>query len=216
MLALVAAVWAMPERAHARPSAVPDVDALLRSEAPEGATAQLSEDAPIFRRFSTPPRRSDQRLRLIQVPVALRPQTDSDAEVDENLGLGYEVGFQPFNRVFPSVAVTFGRMEWRPTHEAVDTVDVKTLDVTQSLNFWVQRTFTIGVGLGLGILDSIVVNRDGTFEHNIVPYIPFRLGVTLSLWDTVFLSLHGQAVPFFAEGYVVGQSRLLFGVGWTY
>lgn len=178
--------------------------------------AQGTGDEPIFRRFSTPPRRSDSRLRLFEVPVALRPQTDADAEIEENVGLGYEIGFQPFNRAFASAGISIGRQEWRPTHPGVALVETKQMDLYQALNFWLGRTFIASVGLGLGVLDSLVLRENGTFEHNVVPTLPFRLGLGVVLGDKFFVTLRGVATPFLTEGYVAGHSRLLLGFGWSY
>lgn len=180
------------------------------------AQAQPLDDASIFRRFSTPPQRSDRRLRFIEVPLALRPQTDPGAEASENIGFGYTVGFQPFNRAFSSVGFHFARMEWRPSDPAIASVDVKQIDLSQSLNFWVGRTVFFSVGLGLGLLDSLVVNQDGTFEHNVVPYLPLRTGATVVLGNSVFVGLTVASTPFFGTGPVAGQSRLSLGLGWTY
>lgn len=183
--------------------------------APPQLLAQTGGDQPIFRRFSSPPRRSVTRLRMLEVPVALRPQTDPDAKVHENVGLGYLVGFQPFNRVFTTGAVTFGRMSWTPSDPAVASAKATQLDASQGINFWLGSVFSLGFELGLGVLDSLVVNTDGTFEHNLVPYIPVRLGLMAALGDRVFLGLRLATTPFFGEGHVTGQSRLLFGIGWT-
>jgi hypothetical protein len=65
-------------------------------------------------------------------------------------------------------------------------------------------------------MDGLVVKRDGTFEHNLVPYIPVRLGLGLMIRDRVYVGLRAVAVPFFGEGHEVGQSRLLVGFGWAY
>jgi hypothetical protein len=183
--------------------------------AQEPAT-QAPDDTPIFRRFAAPQRPTSTRLTVLEVPVTLRPQTDADAPVDENLGLGYELGVQPGNRLFGSVAFTLGRMEWRPSDPAVVSAEVKQFDVSQSLNFRAGRRVLIGVGLGLGVLDSLVVRADGSFEHNVVPYVPFRLGLGLFLGDSLLVSLRLAVTPFFAEGHAVGQSRVLLGLGWTH
>lgn len=178
--------------------------------------AQMQSDESIFRRFTTPPRRSEARLRIFEIPAAVRPQTDSQAEVHENLGIGYTVAVLPFNRAFASVGFDFTRIAWTPTNPEVISATVRQLAVHQNLNFWLGRTFIVGVGLGLGVMDGLVVKRDGTFEHNLVPYIPVRLGLGLMIRDRVYVGLRAVAVPFFGEGHEVGQSRLLVGFGWAY
>jgi hypothetical protein len=183
---------------------------------PPGASAQLKSDEPIFRRFNAPPSRSESRMRMFEFPLALRPQTDPDAEVHENKGIGYLVAVQPFNRVFASVGFNFARLSWKPTDPTINRVEVKQLDVFQSVNFTIGRRFVIDFGLGIGVLDGLVTKGDGTFEHNLVPYIPLRLGLSLILWNKVFVALRGVGTPFFGEGHEVGHSRLLLGLGWSY
>lgn len=175
-----------------------------------------SNDEPIFKRFSTAPKRQETRLRIFELPVGLRPQTDPQAERIDNLGLGYEVGIRPFDRVFVSLGFNWGRMAWAPTGPIAERAEVKQIDVSQSLNFWVGRLMVISVGFGVGLMDGLVVNRDGSFEHSVVPYIPARFGVGALLGDTVWVGLRLASTPFFAQGHAVGQSRLLLGLGWVY
>ena len=156
------------------------------------------------------------QVRIFELPVGLRPQTDAQAERIDNLGLGYEVGFRPFDRVFMSLGVNWGRMAWAPTDPVAERSEVKQVDVSQSLNFWVARLMVISVGFGVGLMDGITVDRDGHFEHSVVPYIPMRLGVGAMLGDTVWVGLRIAATPFFVQGHSLGQSRLLLGLGWVY
>ena len=179
-------------------------------------TTQLQSDQPIFRRFSTPPRRSEARLRIFEIPVAVRPQTDAQADVFENLGIGYTVASLPFNRVFASVGFDFARMSWTPTNPEILSAKVREFEVHQNLNFWLWRTVIVSFGLGLGVMDGLVVKQDGKFEHNLVPYIPVRLGLGYMIADKVYVGLRAVAVPFFGDGHEVGQSRLLLGFGWAY
>jgi len=176
----------------------------------------MERDDSIFRRFFTPPRRTESHLRIFEVPFHVRPQTDPQADVRENLGFGFSVASQPFKRTFGSLGFDVGRMRWRPSDPSVTSAEVKQFDANQSVNIWVARTFVISFGLGLGIIDGLVTRNDGTFEHTIVPYIPVRLGVSVSLWDKVFLGLRMATTPFFGEGHQVGQTRLLLGLGWVY
>ncbi len=190
---------------------------LLSVVMPGGAPAQALEDNDtIFRRFAAPPRGPTTRLALLEVPVAIRPQTDSQAEVRENLGLAYTMGFRPRNRAFGAIGVSIARMEWEPTDEKIAVADVKQLDVTQSVNFWLGRVLVLSFGFGVGILDSLVVFEDGSFEHNVVPYLPLQLGVLAPLGDRLFVGLRAVQTPYFGDGHVTGHARLLFGLGWTY
>jgi hypothetical protein len=178
--------------------------------------AQFQNDEPIFRRFTTPPTRSERRLRIFEVPVALRPQTDPRAEVQEDLGIGYTMATQPFNRLFVSAGFDFARLTWQPSDPAILRAQVRQLDVHQNLNAWLWRRLIVGVGFGLGVLDGLVLNADGTFEHNLVPYVPVRVGVGILLGDKVYVGLRAVATPFFGEGHEIGHSRLLLGLGWVY
>ncbi|HKI97368.1 MAG TPA: hypothetical protein VKB51_02725 [bacterium] len=190
--------------------------ALMAAVAPAQVWAQAEGNAPIFRRFSTPPSRTETRLLMFEVPVALRPQTDPQAEVTQNQGIGFRIAALPFNRVFGTVGMDFARVRWTPSDPGVSSTEVRTLDANQEVNFWVGHHVIVGFGIGLGILDSLVQKTNGRFEHNLVPYIPVRLGVDLSLWDKVFVGLRAVATPFFATGVEAGHSRLLLEVGWAY
>ena len=171
---------------------------------------------PIFRRFTTPPRRSETRLRIFEAPVVLWPQADPHPVVSRKAGIGYTVGAQPFNRAFLTAGFDFAALRWRPSNPDVASAEVHELDVHQNLNFWLGRVAIVSLGVGIGVLDGLVQNTDGSFEHNLVPYIPFRLGVGFILWDKVYVGLRGVAVPFFGKGHEIGQSRLLLGLGWVY
>ncbi len=190
--------------------------ALGLTVAPSWAPAQLQSDEPIFRRFSNPPARSEARMRMFEFPLLLQPQADPGAQVHENKGIGFLVAGQPFNHVFVSLGFNFARLSWKPGDPAVNRVEVKQVDVFQSLNFWLWRRFVVDIGLGLGVLDDLVTNADGTFEHNVVPYIPLRLGVSVVLGNRVFVALRGVGTPFFGQGHEVGHARLLLGLGWSY
>ena len=184
--------------------------------APSWAAAQLKSDEPIFRRFNSPPARTESRMRMFEFPLVLRPQTDPGAQVHENKGIGFLVAGQPFNRVSVSLGFNFARLSWKPSDPAIERAEVKQLDVFQSLNFWLGRRFVIDVGLGLGVLDGLVTNVDGRFEHNLVPYVPLRLGLSLVLGNRVFVALRGVGTPFFGQGHELGHARLLLGLGWSY
>lgn len=208
---LLAAALLTPGEARAQSPGIPSL------ELAEGQQAPVSPDQePIFRRFVAAPTRQERRLRIFELPVALRPQTDPLAEASEHTGLGYEVGFRPFDRIYSSLGANWARMAWRPSDPTLAAAEVKQFDVYQSLNFHAGRHVVIGLGLGLGVLDSLVVTTDGRFAHHVVPYVPVRLGVGTIIGDSVWLGLRVVATPFFGGGPTVGQSRLLLGLGWTY
>ncbi len=189
---------------------------LVLAALPLLALAQGAQDDSIFQRFAGRQEQRVTRMAMLEVPVALRPQTFPDAEIEENLGLGYTLSFQPENRVFTSLGIHLARMEWRPRDPNIDFIDVKQLDVTQSLNFWVERAFTISIGLGIGILDGLAVFADGRFDHEVVPYIPVRIGVAVPLSRRLYAGLRLAVTPFFADAPVRGSTRLLFGLGLAY
>ena len=175
--------------------------------------AQEGEDIPIFQRFSNTRQSSPTRLTVFELPVALRPQNYSDAEIEENLGLGYFVAVAPQRQVFSSFGFSWGRMEIRPTNPEVDLIDIKQVDVTQNLNFWLWRTFTVSLGAGLGIMDSLVMLSGGGFEHEVVPYIPLRIGLAIPIGRTVTIALTAVLTPFLGSGAGSGSTRLMLGVG---
>jgi hypothetical protein len=183
---------------------------------PAVSRAQMQGSPPIFRRFSAPPTRAEGRLVLFEVPVALRPQTDPQAHVTQNEGIGIQLASQPFNRVFLSGGLDFSRMTWTPSDPSLSSATVKTFEVDQDLNFWIGHSLVAGVGIGLGALDSLVLKKSGSFEHAVVPYIPVRLGLFVSLWDKLFVGLRASVTPFFASGVEAGHSHLLLDVGWAY
>jgi hypothetical protein len=188
------------------------VPVLVRAQSDSGET-------PIFRRFTSPPERSETRLRLFEVPLRLRPQTDPQAKVTQDQGFGYTVAALPFNRVFASVGVNFARVRWTPTEPGFSSSEVRTLDVHQDLDFWLWRRLVLSLGLGLGIMDGLVVKADGGFQHNLIPYIPVRIGLDVVLWQEVFVGLRVVAVPFFGQDnqdYEIGHSQLLLSAGWAY
>lgn len=183
--------------------------------APAAAWAQ-GDNAPIFRRFSSPMARSETRMRMLEVPVLLRPQGDPQAKVMQDQGIGYTIAAFPFNRVFSSVGIHFARLRWAPSDPRFASVEVKTLGVHQDVNFWLWHRFVFSFGLGLGIMDSLAMDTSGGFEHNLLPYIPVRFGLDVDLGDTVFLGARLAFTPFFASGFEAGHGRVLVSLGWVY
>lgn len=188
----------------------------MLSAYPALPAAQDDREDTIFRRFLAQPKSTATRMAMFEVPVALRPQTDSQAEIEENLGLNYVVSIRPRNRVFSSIGFNLGRMEWIPSAPEIASADVKQFDVTQNFNFWIQRALIIHFGIGLGLLDSLVVFANRDIEHNVVPYIPVQAGLAVPLGQTLFVGIRIVHTPFFGDGPVVGTTRLLAGAGFTY
>ncbi len=155
-------------------------------------------------------------MAMFEVPVALRPQTDSQAEIKENVGINYVLSILPRNRIFGSLGFNLGRMEWIPSAPEIASADVKQFDVTQNFNFWIQRVLIIHFGIGLGLLDSLVVFANRDIEHNVVPYIPLQVGLAVPLGQTMILGIRIVTTPFFGDGPVVGTTRLLAGAGFTF
>ncbi|MEE8436351.1 MAG: hypothetical protein V3S64_16310 [bacterium] len=150
---------------------------------------------------------------MIEFPVLLRPQTYSDAEVQENLGLGFVLALSPRNQVFTAIGINWARMEWRPSNPEVKVINIKQIDISQSLNFWLWRTFVIGLGVGFGIMDTLVLRSGGLAEHQIVPYVPLQLGLVIPLGGRLHLGLRVVHTPFMGSGAASGTTRLLIGMG---
>ena len=55
-------------------------------------------------------------------------------------------------------------MSWEPKGGSVRQVEITTLDISEMINFSIKRVSVITIGLGLGIMDGLIRNRDGTFE----------------------------------------------------
>lgn len=173
-------------------------------------------ESPIFRRFSKNRETVTNRMVMIEVPVLLRPQNYSDAEILENLGLGYVLALSPKNQVFTAIGLNWARIEFKPSNPEVQVIDVKQIDISQSLNFWLWRTVAIGLGAGFGIMDTFVILAEGTAEHQTVAYVPLQIGLIVPLWGRVSLGLRLVHTPFMGSGAASGNTRLLFGIGGSF
>lgn len=180
------------------------------------ALAQQQEQGSIFRRFSRGREGSFSRMVMLEFPVKLRPQTFADAEIVENVGIGYVISVFPERQVFTSIGLNWGRMEWRPTNPEYDFIDVKQFDITQSLNIWFWRTIVFNMGVGLGLMDALVVFSNGRFEHEVLPYIPLQLGVSVPLSKSFWLGLRVTHSPWFGDAALSGNTRLLAGFGFSF
>lgn len=171
---------------------------------------------PIFRRFTPERKTVTNRMAMFEFPVLLRPQTYSGAEVRENLGVGYVLALFPKNQVFTAVGINWARMEWRPSNPEVEVINIKQLDISQSLNFWLWRKFVIGLGAGFGIMDSLTLLSGGGVEHQIVPYVPLQVGLVIPLGGRLHFGLRLVHTPFMGSGAASGTTRLLFGLGGSF
>ena len=189
---------------------------ILTAYAPPRLAAQAREEAPIFRRFSREREPVTYRMGMFEFPVLLRPQTYSGAEVRENLGLGYVLAFAPKNQVFIAIGINWARMEWRPSNPEVEVIEIKQIDISQSLNFWLWRTFAIGLGAGIGVMDTFVLLSGGRAEHQIVPYVPLQVGLVIPVGARLHLGLRLVHTPFMGSGAASGNTRLLIGVGGSF
>ena len=189
---------------------------ILTGTVPGHLAAQQSGEEPIFRRFLRDREIVTYRMGMFEFPVLLRPQTYSDADVRENLGVGYVLALSPRNQVFTAIGINWARMEWRPSNPEVEVIDIKQIDISQSLNFWLWRTFVIGLGAGVGIMDTFVLLSGGGAEHQIVPYVPLQVGLVIPLGNRWHLGLRLVHTPFMGSGAASGTTRLLFGIGGSY
>lgn len=179
------------------------------------AAAQSGTDAPIFNRFAGPPEPAREQ-RLFEIPFALRPQTNADADVQQNLGLGYYIGIRPRNRVYVSLGLNYFQAEWAPDSRVVKQVELKQVDVSQQINFWVQRWFALSVGLGIGVLDALVQFQDNDYQHRQGLYVPIQLGMIVPLGSTYVVSLRAVHTPYAGSAPMVSHSRAMVGFGYNF
>lgn len=175
-----------------------------------------SQDRSIFRRFSEEPETPGYRMGIFEIPVYLRPQTNPNADIVENIGINYVRSFFPGSLIFTSLGFNFARMEWRPENPAIESEEVKQFDITLAYNAWIKRSMIVSVGAGLGLMDGLVINSDGSFHHSLVPYIPLQLGWILPIGSDLRVSLRWAHTPYLGSGPVLGNSRIFAGVGFVY
>ncbi len=204
----------MPVLRPQRVAAAAAVLALVALAAAQ-ARGQGAGQRPIFNRFAGAPREPASRMRLFEVPVYLRPQTNADADIVHNLGLSYVEGFFPRNRVFVSFGYNYAQQEWEPASGEVEKVRVKQFDLTQHLNFWVERALFLNLGLGLGLMDGLLEFEDDDFQHRLEPYIPIQLGLGVPLGDLV-VSLRVVHSPFLGSGPLISHTRGQLGLGYMF
>lgn len=191
---------------------------LILALLPFRAAAQEKESQEsIFQRFALSRKVPKIGQRLFEFPVALHPQTDSNAEINKNLGFNYISSGRPDNRWYLSSSLGFSKMEWVPSDPNIDLVKVRTFDWSFLVNRlsagWLVTTF----GLGIGLMDGLVKHAEpGRFSERLEPFIPVHFGLAARLGNTVQVGLKVVHFPFFRQNPVIGTTRLLVGLGFSY
>ena len=182
------------------------------------ASAQDTESQEsIFQRFALSRKVPKIGQRLFEFPVALHPQTDSNAEIKKNLGFNYISSGRPDSRWYLSSSLGFSKMEWMPSDPNIDLVKVRTFDWSFLVNRlsagWMVTTF----GLGIGVMDGLVNYAEpGKFSERLELFIPVHFGLAARLGATVQVGLKVVHFPFFRQNPVIGTTRLLVGLGYSY
>ena len=188
---------------------------IFLSASPAGAFAS-GHDGNIFQRYAAGNNLTRSQQILVEVPTALRPQTDPDAEIRENLGVNYVYSEWPAKKSYGSLGFSLARSKWNPSDPNLQVAEISQMDIFASINI---RTFSwlyINWGFGLGLLDGIVTRTDGTFSHALVPYIPFHLGAVAPVTSFLSFSYRTVYTPFIGDGPVVGTARTWLGIGYNY
>ncbi len=184
---------------------------------PISASAQESGDGSIFRRFAQRRKSPKYRQTVIEFPILLRPQTQSDAQIEKNLGINYIGALRPQNRLYLSRGFNLAKMEWKPKSPDIDRVRVKTFEMTQILNYNLSSLFVLNFGFGIGLMDGVILfNTSRNFETRLELFIPFHFGVGLRLGDTYQLGLKLAQSTFFKTGPVISVTRVLIGFGYNF
>lgn len=173
-------------------------------------------EQPIFNRFAGTPDTGHRRQRLFEVPVALRPQTNADADIDHSLGLGYYVAAWPLSDVYVSLGMNYYQAQWAPVSGDLSKVNVKQFDLSQQLNFRLWDSLVLSLGLGVGVMDALVEFDDGDYEHRQAFYVPVQMGFIVPLGDTYVVSLRAVQSPFVGNGPVISHARAMLGFGYNY
>ena len=179
--------------------------------------AQDGQDETIFRRFAETRQRPKFRQILLEIPVALRPQTQPDAEILRNQGLTFVDSLRPQHRFFISRSIGLGRMEWAPKAASVERIKVKTLDISTILNFNLRNPLLLHMGFGFGIMDGLVIFTDErNFETRLEIFIPFQVGVSLALGEAFQVGIKFVHSNFFRTDPVISVGRTLIGFGFNF
>ena len=181
------------------------------------SAAEAEEGSPsIFNRFTEglTPRASS--LDILEIPVLLRPQGDPNALASRNSGLSYVTGSFPRKSLYLTWATTVAQQDWEPSNPAFRSVSVRQIDLTLNLNAHLARRLVLGVGLGPGLMDGLVIHSDGNFTHRLEPYLAGRLGLTAFAGENLVFSATVSASPFWGGRPLISHSRLLIGLGWSH
>ncbi len=107
-------------------------------------------------------------------------------------------------------------MEWHPKQSVINTVKVKTFDITLIANHLYRSTLVTSFGVGLGVMDGLVTFNDpGRFSTRLEPFIPLQAGIALRL-GSVQVGLKVSQFSFFRSNPVISTTRVLFGLGFNY
>lgn len=190
----------------------------LSSTLPNALQAQeVSEDEPIFRRFQLSRKVRKSWQAVFEIPVALRPQSDDNAEIIKNFGFNYVSSFRPNNRWYLSRSLGISKMEWISSDPNVRRVKVRTFDMTFLVNRVFDGLLVTSFGAGLGLMDGLVEFAEpGGFSERLEPFIPIQFGLAVRLGDTFQLGLKVSHFPFFRQEPVIATTRVLIGVGFSY
>lgn len=183
---------------------------------PWSAQAQTGTDQPIFQRFRTEMELPHTRQLLIELPVGVQPQTHRDADIVENAGLNINFATRPLSRIYVSQGFNFTKLEWQPAEPDLRTVRVLAFDVTQQLNVSIRRVFVFGVGVGLGLMDGVVIKPGNDFQTRLEPYIPLHIFFGLPLGSGGIVGVKAAQSSFVGPGPVLSALRVLVGLGFNY
>ncbi len=181
------------------------------------SSQETGKEENIFRRFAQERKVRKNWQALFELPVLLQPQSASDADIRKNLGLNYVSTFRPNSRWYFSRSIGFSRMEWAPKTPSIRVVKVRTFDITMVLNRLSGGWLVTSFGLGLGIMDGLVVfsGPDG-FSERLEPFIPIQFGMAVRLGETIQLGLKISHFPFFRQKPAISTTRVLVGLGFNY
>lgn len=178
---------------------------------------EMGKEETIFRRFQLSRKVPKTVQKLFEIPVALRPQSDSDAEIKKNFGINYVTSGRPDNRWYISSSVGISKMEWEPSDPNVDLVKLRTFDWSFLVNRLYSGWLVASFGLGLGIMDGFVqFSETGQFSERLEPFIPIHFGLAARLGGTLQVGLKLSHFPFFRQTPAIATTRLLVGIGFSY
>jgi len=188
--------------------------ALLMALAAAPAAAQEA-GRPMFDRFGSARDIVFTWQRMVELPASIRPQTAPGAHIVANEGINYVVAFRPESRVYFSRSFGYARMQWQP-EDAVRSIHVIQFDVTEILNFLIARTFVLSFGVGLGVMDGLIVERTGDYQTRLEPFLPVQVGAAALLGRRFILGVKIVQSSFFGPGPVASVTRGMIGFGYNY